>query len=194
MNFSPQLQIKISFLVFIAFILLMIIFVFLPLISGLKAKAIDLNKKAVDFAKIEKEIKALETFEQLKQEKDEILTALENSFLNFSAPVAFFEFLEQRAIINRLQIDILPHLVDKSPLEKEDSTFASLNFRVTGVCLFEDCQRFIQEIERGPYLLETESLSLQKLTEKMILPESFSPIKNGLLLEAVFKVFAKEKK
>ncbi|MDP2951480.1 MAG: hypothetical protein Q8N55_03800, partial [bacterium] len=108
MILTAKTQIKLSIALFLVLACLIVIFAYRPLFLNLKNNSENLGKKAEDFFQVEKEIKSVENFKEITQEKAEVFSFLDDSFLNFSAPVEFFEFLEGLAIQNKLLVDISP--------------------------------------------------------------------------------------
>ena len=196
MILTTKTQIKLSILFFLGLTCLIVIFVYRPLFLNLKNNSENLTKKAKDFFQVEKEIKSVESFKEITQEKATVFSFLDDSFLNFSAPVEFFEFLEGLVRQDNLLVDISPNVRAIGPKEGEEGevVFKSIEFEVLSGGSFEDTLRFLKEIEHSPFLLETLEVSLDKITEKTTLSEEFSSLRAGeVLCRARFKVTAKEK-
>jgi len=139
MILTTKTQIKLSILLFLGLTCLIVIFVYRPLFLNLKNNSENLTKKAKDFFQVEKEIKSVESFKEITQEKATVFSFLDDSFLNFSAPVEFFEFLEGLVRQDNLLVDISPNVRAIGPKEGEEGevVFKSIEFEVLSGALLK---------------------------------------------------------
>ncbi len=132
-----------------------------PLWGKVKSKSNQLHEKQKKIAAVETQRKRLKSMEQSLKEAKPDLRAIDSLFINKEAPVGFLEFLEETAMTSDLNIDITP-----SAGQKENEPWSPTFFNVTGEGNFENCVKFATKLEYAPYLLEVQSLNLEKVKKK----------------------------
>ena len=139
---------------------LIIGFLIFPLWSNVESKSSQLKQKQKKLAEVEAQNRRLNNLQQTLQKREEDFKALDNLFINKEAPVQFLEFLEDTAADSNVEIDISPSAGNKS-----DEPWPPTFFKVEGVGDFEDCIKFATKLEYLPYLVEVQSLNLEKKVE-----------------------------
>lgn len=149
----------ISFLVIFA---LAIIFGILPLMAEIEKSSENLifQKRALDL--FQQQLMNLEDFQENYSFYQPTLARIEKSFVAAEAPVNFIEFLEREAQKADLKIEIYPLIL---PLAETD-LWKSSGLRVTVAGPFSSCSRFLERLERAPYLLEIFQLNIERIGEK----------------------------
>jgi hypothetical protein len=153
MDTKKQIYIIIS--VFLLLLLLLILFFIWPLFREVKKSSESLSLQIKDAITLERQLQEAEKFQQKYESYQPGFQKIESMFVDSSNPVTFIEFLENIAQNKNIKLQISAPLFS---IEK-GLTFANLQLFASGS--FSGIIKFIKEIELGPYLIQTQNLSLE---------------------------------
>lgn len=178
-----------TFLIFALASLLLITFFIWPIFKSIEKNSRDLvsaKNKIVSLGVQEKEI---ESFKKNYDNYKDNLYEMEQLFVDPDDPVDFIKFLESKASSSQITLQIsLPPSGGSSKKSSDDFIL----FQLASKGRFSDTLNFLKAIEAGPYLLETESASIQnsEIGENESFPKDYS----GRKVSATFivKVFTKK--
>lgn len=165
-------------LIFLAAALIIISVLIYPLFFSIRksSEKIIFLKEKINFS--QKEIEEIQQAKGTSESINSVLEKLERVFINSEVPVDFIRFLEKTAGESSVEIDISSF----SAGNKESDPWESLGFQLNLTGAFPDFLRFLNIIEKSPYLIEISNLNIQKAFQ--------SEADNVIALLAV-KVFAK---
>ena len=191
MNLTPKRKIQISIVMFVFIFVLSLFFVFRPLVVKIKNKSESLSAQKTSLLFLEKQIKNVQEFQKQFSTDKGGLNNLNSSFLNYFAPVEFFEFLEEVASNTGVFLDASP-LPEKQ--QKEETKIKTMIFEVLIAGDFSDCLRFLKQIEKGPFLSQTTRISIEKLNKNTERYKQFQGLVPGQVVFTInLEVLAKEK-
>jgi hypothetical protein len=162
MNFNKNTYTYFIFFLWIAlfcFLLRFGIFFFVGEFREL-SRGIVLQKKVQNL--IESRIKDYENFIDNYSFYEPVFEKIENSFVDKKAPIEFIEFLEKEANDANLSIKIFSLVVDNS--EKKEN-WTPIGFQILLEGNFSNGLRFLERIERCPWLVEISQLNVEKNSE-----------------------------
>lgn len=195
MNLSAKRKIQISVIAFIFVLVLVALFIFRPFLVKIKDNGEILSAQKASLLFLEKQIKNVQDFQKQFLADNGDLKNLDSSFLNYAAPIEFFEFLEQEALDANVLLDVSP-LLDKpqDKDQKEKTKIKTMIFEVVIAGDFPDCLRFLKQIERGPFLSQVTGVSIEKLDKNTDKFKQFEGLLPGQVISNVhLEVLAKEK-
>ena len=150
---------NLSVLIFLAISLLWFVFIFIPLWKKIRTssqKLILLNAQLTSF---QEEISVVKDFERQYSQRKDVLEKLNNSFIDFSSPVKFISFLEEKAADNSLFLEIHP----SSPGKARGDPWPSMSFQLNIFGSFPHLFRFLKSLEFSHYLIGFDSLGIRVL-------------------------------
>lgn len=187
MNFKNKTQIFL--IMFCVINISFIIFLIYPIISDIRKNSQELISVKKDFIIFETKIRNLEEFETTHSELEPNFEKAFSLFIDPKAPVKFMEFLEKISQDCQLQTEILPVQISKN---KEDR-WSSLPLKITSVGYFSNFLKFIKKIEYSPYLIEIQSLRINRLAEREIESKEFDNlVLGGIRTTLSIKVFIQQ--
>jgi len=151
---------KLSFIVFLALSIFILIFLIFPLYKNIKDNAAELSFKKQDSLYVDNELKNIEEFRKNYKEIKANLEKGENLFAKSEAPVNFIGFLEETSQESNISIKISPSV----PIKKVGDPWYSIIFQINANGRFPDILKFIEKLESGPYLTQIETLGIIRLT------------------------------
>lgn len=141
-------------LVFI-FLILMIWFLFGKIKNGSDSLFLEKNKIAV----LQKQIGDVESFKIKYNEYLPSLQKIDQAFVDPDNPLNFIEFLEKSAEDSNIELEI-------SPLSfTVEGGLKILSLQLSSVGSFSGNLNFLEKLEKGPYLLYIEKLTLSEFRE-----------------------------
>jgi len=155
-------------------------------------------KSSQDIVEIRKEIVLSQGeaggLSQIKKDFGELKPDLEkisSLFVDSEAPVGLIEFLEKTAATSGVSIEIRPINLKES---KKDY-WGFIGFQITTVGSSDNSLRFLEKLEVAPYLVEIQSIVINKLTEQDLESQKYKEYSLGnVILNLKIKVFTNEEK
>lgn len=160
-------------------VLLLIVFLAYPFLKDIQETSGELILLKEKLFLAESELEKSEQFKQSYQELESDLNKIQQLFVIPEVPIDLIEFWEKTAAGAELSIDIEPTSLSAVALENEP--WSSLVFRLNLTGSFPNFLKFLQKIERGPYLTEVQDINVKKLIEREI----------GSVVNLTIKVFTK---
>ncbi len=140
--------------------LLLIVFLMYPFLKNIQQASDELILLRENLFLTESEFERAEQFKQNYQELESDLNKIQQLFVNSEVPIDLIEFWEKTAAGTGLSIDITPTSLSAVALENEP--WSSLVFRLNLTGSFPNFLRFLQKIERGPYLTEVQDINVKE--------------------------------
>lgn len=159
---TPKKKFYLTLSGWLAIFLLISALLILPLWGKIKEEADSLREGQEKLGRLQAELGNLQAFKETFQ-GDDALEALKNFFVEAKVPIAFITFLEEASRESQVSLEIIPQ-----PTVKKEKTALgpSLSFLLKGQGNFSDFIGFLLKLEGGPYLIETETLSVSKIEEE----------------------------
>ncbi|MDD2696559.1 MAG: type 4a pilus biogenesis protein PilO [Candidatus Pacebacteria bacterium] len=154
-------KINLTLVVFLLLIALATAFIILPLFQGINDNAKALISEKQNFISLEANISNLEKFKVLYKDLEDILNKINNLFVNSEVPIEFITFLEDTSEKCQLKIEIIP----SSDKKTEEKGWSYLNFQINTTGSFPNFMKFLEKLENSSYLIEVQSLSINKLAQ-----------------------------
>ncbi|RLC40360.1 MAG: hypothetical protein DRH33_00110 [Candidatus Nealsonbacteria bacterium] len=131
------------------------------------------QKKAL--GRFESRVESFKTFQKDFPLYQPTLDKLEDLFVAEDAPIRFLEFLEKEARDFDLSIKISPFKIS----QKKEDPWEVVGFSVVFWGKFQDCLRFLERVEKGPFLVEISQLSVEKISEASSALKEFENLQPG---------------
>lgn len=172
-----------------------LIFIFLiihPLFINIKKNSETFISQKRELVLLKTEAENLEKFEKIYQSRRQNLEKIDKLFINQEIPadiIEFVGFLRKIAEDSQISIDISSPIPQK---EKGADSWPSITFQVSCQGRFSNFEKFLEKLERGPYLIEILNLDARRLTEKELESKEFkklSPADSNISL--LIKVFTR---
>lgn len=143
--------------------------------SGMKAasEGFAFQKKAQELFRLR--VKDFENFKENYPLYREVLAKIDKSFVSSGAPVGFIGFLEELASSSNLAMDVEPLNLGKT----EGELWPPIGFRILPKGSFPDFLRFLEKLERSPWLVEIFQLNLERVDEDKKRLKEFEALKIG---------------
>jgi len=181
-------KINLLIVTLVVLILVFVTFLIYPLFTEIKNASRELILKKEDLLSFETKIENLTKFQVRYREIEPNLEKISDLFIDIKAPVRFINFLENLAQEFQLSIEVT---TAQTPKIKGDF-WPSLSFTIKTIAPFSQFASFLEKLENGPYLIEIQSLNIQRLTEKELQTKEFEEYKLGdVRVSLSFKVFGK---
>ena len=148
--------------IFGLFAVLVAVFFVYYLFSEIKEKSEELVVRKEQFIVLEERIFNLEKFRDLYPDLRHFLEKTELLLIDSKVPIEFIDFLEKNSEKTNLQIEITS-LSDK---KTEKDFWPYLTFQIVCSGDFSDFLLFLERLENGPYLVETQNINLSKLVKE----------------------------
>jgi Tfp pilus assembly protein PilE len=136
------------------FFLLIIFLVVLPLLQEIAKNAKELKTQKEELVRFQAQLANLRAFKEKYHQSSDI-QKIKDFFVNPEVPVAFITFLEEAAKTEKISFEIMA----LPAIKPEES---SLEFLLKGKSAFSNFRNFLVTLEKAPYLIEVEALTLQK--------------------------------
>lgn len=156
---KTEKKIKISIFIFFLIIVAMVAVAIFPLIGEIKKESQGLAEQKARAASFEQGLETLDVFKDFYKENKDGLEKIESLFIDPEMPVEFIKFLERNAEECQLEISISPASSGKS----QDYFSSYINFQILGEGSFQNSLRFLEKLEKSPYLIEVQDLSFGKI-------------------------------
>lgn len=111
---------------------------------------------------LQDQITTLENFQKNYPIYEQQFRKIDKAFIDLEVPINFVEYLEERAAANDVAADIRPTAVISGKKGKPDISWQSLGFQIALKGDIQDCQRYAEEIESGPWFVDLRQLNLMK--------------------------------
>lgn len=158
---SLSLKIKLSLLSLIILSSGLGIFAVYPFFQEIKKNSQQLILERQNLLSLESKIKSLENFGKRVQKLKPDLERIDSLFVELDLPVDFIRFLEKISLDSSVNIKISP-----SPSVKiSGDTWLSSNFQLSLAGSFPRFLKFLGKLENSQYLIESQSLSISRLTD-----------------------------
>jgi hypothetical protein len=132
-------------------------------------------------------IKEYEIFKKEKELYSASLAKLGRSFIARDAPVKFIEFLEDLALNSNVISDITPYEIKSA----KNDFWSSLGFRVLLKGSFPNSLKFLEGLEKSPWLVDISSLQVERIDEAKTNLKEFEMLKVGdVTFLLTFKAFS----
>lgn len=152
-------KINLSTGIFIVFIIFFIVFLIYPLFRDIKNNSKELISQKENLEILQFKIENLENFKSSYKEFKPNLEKIDNLFVDPKMPVDFINFLEENAVEHQAEIKISP----ASSRNYGKDFWPSISFRANITSSFPNFLRFLQKLEIGPYLVDIQNISINKL-------------------------------
>jgi Tfp pilus assembly protein PilO len=186
---SPKKKLILMSIIFLGTIVLLFLFVLNPLKSKVEESSEKYALVKQDLEMIESRQKELKGAKKNYEKVEGGLAIIKRSFVDPGAPVELLEFLEDSATEYGLSISISPYSFKE---KKEESFWEEIGFQLSLGGSFSDFFGFLNKIEASSYLLEVQSLSINKISENVLRKEgeeelSKNDIRANLLIKDLTK-------
>ncbi|MBZ9572717.1 hypothetical protein KJA17_00775 [Patescibacteria group bacterium] len=159
---TAKRKIYIISICFFVIFTLAIIFGITPLVGEIKKSSENLIFQKRAFNLFQSQLKDLENFQKNYSLYQSTLERIEKSFVVLEAPIDFIEFLEKEAQKSDLKIEISPLTLPPA----ETDPWGSTGFQISVGGPFPSCLKFLERLERSPYLVEIFQLNIERIEEK----------------------------
>ncbi|MDI6883307.1 MAG: hypothetical protein QMC93_02430 [Patescibacteria group bacterium] len=173
-------------LIFGIFLLIFIFLGLLPQIKNLKKSSEDFVFQKNTLNLIESQIGNFQDFQENYSFYQLTLEKIKESFVDLEAPVNFIEFLERESKDSNVEIKISSSV--SSPIKSD--FWQELGFQILIGGAFSNCLRFLERLERGPYLVEISQLNIQRIEERTPQRDLEGLLKGDVIFSSEFKVFS----
>jgi hypothetical protein len=129
-----------------------------PIYKGVVNDNAEVVKLKQELLQINENRKQLRDFENISLQYEEEFLQVQKRFVDSETPVSFFRFLDQAAQTFGLRIEKSP----SNPIQIEGDRWPSLEVRIAGEGLYSNFLAFLQAIENAPYILEVQTISINK--------------------------------
>jgi len=146
-------------------VILLIILLIRPLLVDIKNLSKELIKQKKELVLFEKEIEAVQVFQEKHPQLKPQLEKAKNLFIRAELPVDFIRFLE--GISQDCQISPKISPVSSKRLIWDISSSTAFQLRISD-SPFPDIFRFVEKLELSPYLLEIRNLNIYQSPEKKL--------------------------
>lgn len=148
-------------LIFIITIFLLVAFLVFPVMEDIKngSEEILSNKARAIF--MDKEINEIDSFKKNYKDYEPNFRNINNLFIDQKNPINFIDFLEKEASESGVKINIDIFLPEKS----ENAVF-----KIYSQGNFLNTLKFLEKVERSPYLVKIKSITMRKLIGEKNLP------------------------
>lgn len=135
-----------------------------PLFQEIKKSSEALIALRAELTLLQDRDKKIEQLKRSYKELEPSLEKIDKLFFDPETPIDLIEFWEKLASSSGLSIKISP--VSLKTLESDPWNSIGFQLSLTGLTgSFSNFMKFLEKIERGPYLIEIQNLSIQKLNE-----------------------------
>jgi len=155
-----------------------------PLFLGIKDGSQDIIKAKKKVLLLKQEGNEIRQFKELYKSYRSDLEKSEQLFIDPATPLKFIKFLEDNSSKSNIPIEISSI---QYPKEKEKSDFVI--FQINSWGSFSSFLKFLGKIETSSYLIESQNLTIRKLTEREVKNNEFSL--GDVEINFRIKVFAK---
>ncbi len=173
--------------VFITITVILIVFFVYPLFKTIKNNSEELITVKKNLIFFQNQIRELERFNNNYQKYEPNLKIIDELFIDSQTPLEFIKFLERTASNSGISLEILSISI---PQKQENSNlWPNTTFELALRGDFSGLLKFLEKLEAGSYLIESESLTARKLKQRELRENKFSSedIKTNLSI----KVFTK---
>ena len=179
-------KVILSLIIFSLIYLILIVFVILPLFSGIKESSQDLVSQKQSHVSFEAQLQSLNKFKTLYQEIEPDLEKTSTFFVNPEVPVKFISFLETTASNCQLLTEISSAL----PVKTEGDPWSSLVFQISSFGSIPQFLKFLEKLEASSYLVKIQGLNIRRLTESDLSQDKLQSFSLGdLSISFSIKVF-----
>lgn len=179
-------KIKINVAVFVAFLILAVFLGIVPLSSQLSLDSKNLATKKSTLSFLESQIKALNDFQNSSLDYQQKISKLESSFVSQEAPIEFIEFLEQEALKQGLKLS----LSSVGVVSEKKGSRPTIGFKATLTGEFPDTLVFLKKIEKSPWLIKVEQVSIDRVGDKNKSLDTKDVQVGHVVLNLSFKTFS----
>jgi hypothetical protein len=161
----------------------------LPLLKQLERNSefFSLQKKALTV--FQAQLESFKNFQKDLPLYQSVLERVEKSFVAKDAPIEFIEFLEKEARTFNLFIKISP----SEALPTKEDPWIPVGFSVSVGGEFSNCLKFLERLEKSPFLIAISQLNIVRISEKNLRLKEFENLKPGdVSLRLNLKVFSPE--
>lgn len=151
-----------KFAVVLIFLILGVSLAFLLVVAPLAKRVF--SDAAVIVAKNEEAAKAIALRNHVvsfqKFSKDQILSfeSIKSLFIDPEVPIPFIEFLEQSAVKENIELEIIPGI----PKLQAGELWYAMDFQLSLSGLYKNINAFLQRIENAPYVLDIRGLTIAR--------------------------------
>lgn len=186
---SFKKKIYISIIVFFGLTTVLIVFVIYPLFLEIKKISQEFFSQRQAFLTLEKKVENLEKFKIIFSEISPNLKKIDNFFVNPEIPIDFIRFLEKTSQDLGLSFEI--SLLGSS-LKIEKNPWPFFSFQLNLIGSFSNFSKFLEKLESGPYLIEIQNLTINRLEEDELRLEKFEKFSLGDVKSSILiKVYTK---
>lgn len=177
MNFKNRLYLIL--IIFTLVSVLIIIFLVYPLFLDIKNISKEILSNKEESAFLQDQSQEFDSFKNKLNRYEPDLHSMEQLFINPKDPVTFIEFLESTS--SDSNVELMINLVKNTAKDSLDNPQVSY-FQVDAKGSFQNILLFFQKIEKGPYLLKINKVSMSASEKTNQSSESTN------LVEAVFVI------
>ncbi len=173
---SPnKTKIYLGFLIFSIIFGAIVRFALIPLAGDFQDSSllVDFSGKALKLF-----FQRTEDFAAFKNNKpyyENIRNELDGCFARADAPISFIEFLEEEAENFKLSIRIQPMAIKTETID----LWQPVGFQVSLLGSFPASLKFLERVERGPFLSDILQININKVSEEKLKQKEFETAKAG---------------
>lgn len=160
MSMEKRIYLTIAIVSFLT--ILMVGFVIFPLFDQIKDNSKELISQKKMSLELETKIANLEKFKDIHIDLQYFLNQVDDLFVDSRVPIEFISFLEGASQEFQIESEILS--VSEKRIEKD--FWPHLTFQVVSSGFFPDFLKFLEKIENGPYLIELQNMTVNKLPQR----------------------------
>jgi len=184
---NPKKKIIILSIIFGAVTIFLVAFVIIPLFMKIERNMAELINIKKELVMPEEQTGKFEQFKNAYKEMEPDLDRIDQLFVDPEVPINLIEFWEKIADDYDLSITISPIFLKPGKNDPWDSI--EFQIRLTGS--FLDFSKFLEKTESGFYLIEAQSLVLNKSEEKTTEENDLAGYKEAVKANLLVKVFTK---
>ena len=124
---------------------------------------------------LEQKITNIQYFKDNHDQIGSNITEAQGLFATAEAPVNFISFLENIASDSNVTMQIVPSV----PMQEKGDVWQSIIFKIDTASTFPNFLKFLDKLESGPYLIETEALQIKRLDESALKAKQFENFSVG---------------
>jgi len=185
---DPKRKIILIFIGFGVILLIAILFGIYPLLKGIKERSEQVSETKKEIISFDKNKGEGGQIEKIYKDLEPDLKKANQLFVDPEVPIDFIKFLEDTGKNSGVSVEISSGATS-SLKEKTKEKWNSIEFQIKLLGYFPEILRFIKKIETGPYLIEIQSLNIQKSNTGFLKEELSVP--GDIKASLTIKVFTK---
>jgi ABC-type uncharacterized transport system permease subunit len=157
---------------FVCLIFVLVFLVLIPLLNDINLKSKELVVAKNQAADLVEKSRVLLAWKNEYPNLEQGIKKIDSLYINADMPIDFLTFLEQ----NAEQSNLIVENTLLSSKKKAEGQIVYPQFKVSVMGPFPETLRFLEKMERAPYLIEIKSLSILRLSEEQLKKEKYQDL------------------